>query len=118
MGAHFYPSLGTGLSIVDEIMHFWPPSHILMLVVLINNISICVILCSLCFNSKCVYVWNALAGSMSGPEMSIYGQMVADETWAPISRHGTCMTNFIAATFVKIWNTFNPALRNHNSMHA
>lgn len=85
VGTHFYPSLGTGLSIVDEIMHFWPPSHILMLVVLINNLSKCAIVCSLCFNSKCVYVWNALAGSMSGLEMSIYGQMVADETWAYFS---------------------------------
>ena len=36
-----------------------------MLVVLINNRSKCVIVCSLCFNSKCDCVYNVTAGSLS-----------------------------------------------------
>ena len=63
-----------------------------MLVVLINNSrSKCVIFCSLCYNSKCVYVLNAMAGSVSlgtGCEhlwANLHKtNMAADETCVPV----------------------------------
>ena len=55
-----------------------------MLVVLINNINKCANVCSLCFNSKCVYVRNQIAAAHPwGPEVSIYGQICIRPTWQP-----------------------------------
>ena len=42
--------------------------------------------CLFSLNSKCVYVWNVTAALCRwGPEMSIDGQMAADETCVPYS---------------------------------
>ena len=55
---------------INRLYYFY---HTYILGILINNISKSVIVCSLCFTSNCVYVINAIAGSVSlGPVENMY----------------------------------------------